>query len=92
LFAVGSFTGFLAQNYGMLLAGRFIQSAGAASIPALAMIIPTRFFPAEQRGRVLGVIASTLAFASGIGPIVGGFITGTLHWRFLFLLSLATLF
>lgn len=91
LFAIGSLIGTLSTAYWMVLAARLIQSAGASSIPALAMLIPTRYFPVHERGKVLGVIASMIAFASGIGPIVAGFITGTLHWKFLFLISLGSL-
>ncbi|TLS48376.1 MFS transporter [Paenibacillus antri] len=90
-FCVGSIVGFFAQTYAMLLVGRFIQSAGASSIPALAMLIPARLVPQAQRGKALGTIASTIAFASGIGPIVGGFITGAVSWNYLFLISLGTL-
>jgi DHA2 family metal-tetracycline-proton antiporter-like MFS transporter len=88
LFNLGSLIGFLSNWYPMLIAARLIQASGAAAVPALAMFIATRYFPANSRGRVLGVIASTVAFGSGIGPILGGFITGTFHWRFLFLFSL----
>lgn len=56
------------------------------------MLVATRYFPTQLRGKVLGFIASTVAFGSGIGPIVGGFIAGTWHWRYLFLISLLTLF
>ncbi|MGC5326321.1 MFS transporter [Brevibacillus sp. SYSU BS000544] len=91
LFAVGSLIGALSTTYWMVLAARLIQSAGASSIPALAMLIPTRYFPVSERGKVLGIIASMIAFASGVGPIVAGFITGTLHWKFLFLISLGAL-
>jgi len=90
-FCVGSVVGFFAPNYGMLLVGRFIQSAGASSIPALAMLIPARLVPQAQRGKALGTIASTIAFASGVGPIVGGFVTGAVSWNYLFLISLGTL-
>jgi len=90
-FCAGSIVGFFAQNYAILLVGRFIQSAGASSIPALAMLIPARLVPQAQRGKALGTIASTIAFASGIGPIVGGFVTGAVSWNFLFLISLGTL-
>ena len=91
LFNTGSLVGFLSQWYPMLVAGRIIQAAGSGSIPALAMLIATRYFPAEIKGRVLGIIASTVAFGGGIGPVLGGYITGTFHWRFLFMLSTITL-
>ncbi|HZG86967.1 MFS transporter [Paenibacillus sp.] len=90
-FCFGSLVGFFAQSYAMLLVGRFIQSVGASAIPALAMLIPARFVPPTQRGKALGTIASTIAFASGVGPIVGGLITGAVSWNYLFLISLGTL-
>ncbi|MCI3926365.1 MFS transporter [Paenibacillus sp. TRM 82003] len=91
LFCIGSLIGFFAHSYAMLLFGRFVQSAGASAIPAIAMLIPARLVPPAQRGRALGTIASTIAFASGIGPIVGGVITGAVSWNYLFLISLGTL-
>ncbi len=91
LFTTGSVIGFFSDGYMWLLAGRLVQSAGASSVPALAMIIPARYFPPERRGAVMGVVASFIAFSSGIGPIVGGLVSGALHWKYLFLLSLGTL-
>ncbi len=91
LFAAGSIIGFMSNNFPLLITARLIQSAGASSIPALVMLIPIRMFPAQQRGRVIGVLAAAISFAAGVGPIVGGFISGSLHWRFLFLISIGTL-
>ena len=92
LLNIGSVVGFLSQWYPMLILARVVQATGSSAIPALAMLIATKYFPGAIRGRVLGMIASTVAFGGGIGPMVGGFITGTFHWRYLFLFSVATLF
>ncbi|ASF38224.1 MFS transporter [Halobacillus halophilus] len=86
IFAVGSLFGFFAQNYGMVLVARVIQAVGGAMIPALVFLAPIRYFP-KTRGKVLGIVSSVMAFASGIGPIAGGFIAGFLDWRYLFLTS-----
>ncbi|MFS0725228.1 MFS transporter [Paenibacillus sp. 1P07SE] len=91
LFSAGSIIGFVSEGYAWLLTGRLVQSAGASSIPALAMLIPARYFAPERRGAVMGLIASFIALSAGIGPIVGGFVSEAMHWKYLFLLSLGTL-
>lgn len=44
LLAAGSIVGVVATQYWMIIVARILQAAGAAVIPALAMIIPVRFF------------------------------------------------
>jgi len=91
LFNAGALLSLVANSYPLLVAGRLLQASGGAAIPALVMIIATRFAPAEKRGRVLGAVGATVAFAMGLGPLVGGLLAGELHWRWLFALSFATL-
>lgn len=86
IFSIGSIIGFLSVNYSMVLVARVIQAMGGSMIPALVFVAPIRYFP-DRRGKVLGIISSVMAFASGIGPIAGGFIAGSFSWRFLFLTS-----
>lgn len=88
LFASGSLVGVFANSYPLVLVARIIQAAGASCVPALVMLIPIRFYPPDRRGRVMGTIASTIAFSAGIGPIVGGFVAGQFHWNGLFFFSL----
>jgi DHA2 family metal-tetracycline-proton antiporter-like MFS transporter len=75
----------------MVIAGRVLQSAGAAVIPATAMIIPVRYFPMEKRGRALGMVAVGLALGNAIAPIVGGLVSSVASWRLLFGLSILVL-
>jgi DHA2 family metal-tetracycline-proton antiporter-like MFS transporter len=91
LMNIGSLVGLFSLWYPMLIVARLVQAAGGAAIPALAMIVVTKYFPENSRGRVLGLIASTVAFAAGVGPIIGGFISESFHWRYLFVISLATI-
>jgi DHA2 family metal-tetracycline-proton antiporter-like MFS transporter len=91
LLNLGSLLGFFSRWYPMLIAARVLQASGGSAIPALAMLVATKYFPSSLKGRVLGVIASTVALAAGMGPIAGGVVAGTLHWRYLFVFSLATL-
>ncbi|WP_426452052.1 MFS transporter [Paenibacillus sp. S-38] len=90
-FALGSILGFVATEYWMIILARVLQSVGASVIPAAAMIIPVRYFPPETRGRALGTTSAGLALGTAIGPIIAGFVTSTLSWRYLFFLSVLSL-
>lgn len=91
VFALGSVVGVFATHYWMVILGRVLQSAGASVIPAIAMIIPVKYFPPEKRGRALGTTASGLALGTAIGPIVSGLVSSVTSWRVLFLLSVLAL-
>lgn len=90
LFASGATLGFISNSYPTLLAARSLQAMGGATIPALSFIIPARFMP-NERGKVFGIVSSTVALASGVGPIAGGIVGGTYNWRFLFIFSIISL-
>lgn len=91
IFAVGSLVGFLAPNFWFVLAGRIMQAMGASVMPATSMIIPTRYFTPETRGRALGVTSSATAFGTAVGPIVAGLVTNFISWHYLFVISLLIL-
>ncbi|CAH1213573.1 Riboflavin transporter RibZ [Paenibacillus allorhizoplanae] len=91
LFTLGSLIGLTSQTFGMALVGRCLQAAGAAVIPAIAMIIPLRYFAPERRGAALGMTAVGLAFGNALGPVIAALIISTLHWRWLFAVSLVVL-
>jgi len=91
LLNVGSVIGFLSFRYPMVIAARLIQASGGAAIPALAMLVATKYMPHAVRGKVLGIIAATVSFAAAVGPILGGFVAGILGWRSLFLVTLVTI-
>ncbi|GIN20578.1 MFS transporter [Siminovitchia fordii] len=91
LLSVGSLIGLVAQTYWMVLLSRIIQAAGASVIPALAMVVPARYIPAERRGKVLGIMASGLALGGVLGPIASAIFANFAHWRWLFVIPLITL-
>lgn len=92
LYAGASAAGFLLRfSYGGVVAARAVQGAGASALPALIMVIIARYFPEERRGGVFGTITSVVAFAAGVGPVIGGFVSGSLGWPFLFAIPLLTL-
>lgn len=87
IFAAGSLLGFFANSYALVIAGRLVQAAGASCISPLSYGLISRFFAAGLRGKVLGVLSATIAFASGFGPVFGGFVEEYAGWHVLFLIS-----
>ncbi len=89
LYSAGSIIGFAFQAwYPAVIAARTIQGSGCAAIPSLVFVIVARYFSAVERGKIFGIITSTGSFAIGIGPVLGGFITHSFQWAYLFFLPL----
>ncbi|MCQ4086719.1 MFS transporter [Saccharibacillus sp. JS10] len=91
---IGSLIGLIADSYGIIIVARILQAIGASVIPAVAMIIPVRYFAPDKRGRALGTTAIGVSLGSAIGPITAGFVTSVWSWHLLFaipMLSLLTL-
>ncbi|MBB6671571.1 MFS transporter [Cohnella nanjingensis] len=91
LFGAGSLIGLASHTFALALIGRCLQSAGAAVIPAVAMLIPIRYFAPERRGSALGLTAVGLALGSALGPVISALIVSFLHWRWLFAVPLLIL-
>ncbi|MCA0753730.1 MFS transporter [Paenibacillus sp. N4] len=91
LLALGSMFGLFAGAYWMVLLGRVLQAAGAAVIPAVASIIPIRYYPEEHRGRALGIAMTGMSIGSALGPVVAALVVSSLHWRWLFFMPVLTL-
>jgi len=92
MFSFASLLGFLSTTYGLLLAARCLQAAGAAAIPATASLVPIRYYPAEKRGRAMGTVFAGVALGNALGPIVSALVVSILEWRWLFAIPLLLLF
>lgn len=78
----------LSLNIEMLIISRGLQGIGAAlMLPAQTAII-SQIFPQEQRGRVIGTIVGISSLFLILGPLIGGFLTETLSWRWIFWINL----
>lgn len=92
IYGGGSLIGFSAQSYfTAVIFARFVQGAGASAVPALILVIITRYVRPEGRGKAFGLVGSLVAMGEGIGPAIGGMIVHHIHWSFLFLLPMAAL-
>jgi EmrB/QacA subfamily drug resistance transporter len=65
---------------------RFLQGAGTASITSTSFAILSSVFPAERRGRAMGVIVACVYVGLAAGPTLAGIVTSQLGWRWLFFL------
>ncbi len=87
-FGLGALLCAFAPDIGSLIAFRALQGVGAAALTGLGMAIITDVFPAEQRGRALGLNASVLAVGIVLGPSLGGVLAELFSWRSVFFLGL----
>jgi EmrB/QacA subfamily drug resistance transporter len=88
LFILASAGCALAPTVGWLIFSRGAQGAGAALVMPLAMAILSGAFAREERARALGIFSGITGCALIVGPAVGGFLTATLGWRFIFWINL----
>ena len=87
-FVLGSVACGAAQTMTQLIVFRAVQGMGGGAVYALAFIIVGVVFPAEQRARMQGMIASVWGIASVLGPAGGGFIAEYWDWRWIFWINL----
>jgi len=88
IFALGSLVVSVAGSFPLLIVGRAIQGFGASGIFPVASAIVGDSFPAEKRGRILGLLGAVFGFAFIIGPIMAGTLLHYFDWNVLFLINL----
>ncbi len=87
-FALASALCGLAPNIGVLIAARALQGIGGALLtPGSLAIIQATFVP-DDRPKAIGAWSGLGGVAGAIGPFLGGWIIGSVGWRWIFLLNL----
>ena len=84
LFSLASVACAVAPSGNLLIAGRFVQGIAAAMLSGVSMAIVTSVFPANERGKALGINTAVIYFAIAAGPFFGGMITHYCGWRSIF--------
>jgi EmrB/QacA subfamily drug resistance transporter len=89
VFTGASLLNAVATSSGMLIGGRALQGLGAALVsPAALSIITTTFEEGAERTKALGVWSAIAAGGGAVGLVLGGLLTETLSWRWVFFINL----
>lgn len=83
-FTVFSLACGFAQTSTQLVVFRTLQGIGGTGLYALTMVICPEISPPRFLPFVVGTLGLTAALAGVCGPVVGGVITGTTTWRWIF--------
>jgi EmrB/QacA subfamily drug resistance transporter len=88
LFLIGSALCGISQNMNQLVIFRALQGIGAGGLMSLSMTIVGDVVSPRQRGKYLGYFGAVFAISSVAGPLLGGFFTDSLSWRWVFYINI----
>jgi EmrB/QacA subfamily drug resistance transporter len=88
IFILGSIVGGLAQDMTWLIIGRAIQGLGGGGLMILAQAIIADVVPARERGKYMGIMGGVFALSSVAGPLLGGWFTEGIGWRWAFWMNI----
>src|SRR5512141_788519 len=87
-FTMASLACGLAPNLPTLIIFRVIQGATGGGLQPLSQAIMLEAFPPEKRGKAMAFWALGIVVAPMLGPVLGGWITDTYSWRWIFYINL----
>jgi EmrB/QacA subfamily drug resistance transporter len=88
IFLVGSAVSGAATSMAMLITARAVQGLGAGAIIPLTMTIIGELYELRERAKSQALFSGVWGLASVAGPLVGGYITDALSWRWVFYLNI----
>jgi len=86
-YTVASMLSAIAPSAAVLIASRVLQGIGGAMIFSTGVAILTSVFPAEERGKALGINVAAVYLGLSLGPFLGGLLTEHFGWRSIFVLN-----
>lgn len=83
----GLLPAWLGDGMTQLIAFRALQGIAGGLIMALTFASIADLFPPAERGKYQGLFSAVFGLASVLGPIIGGWLTDTLTWRWIFFVN-----
>src|ERR1700683_2481816 len=80
--------GGLAGSLPTLITARVLQGLGGGAMVPIAQAIMLESFPPQKRGAAMAVFAQGVVVAPILGPVIGGWITDSYSWRWIFYINL----
>lgn len=87
-FVAGSVLCGMSATMGMLVASRALQGIGGGAITVTAAALIGEVIPLRDRGRYQGMLGAVFGVTTVIGPLMGGYVTDYLTWRWAFWINL----
>ena len=87
LFSISSLMCGLAPSLGMLIFFRVLQGVGGGGLAPVEQAILVDTFPADKRAAAFALYSMAIVSAPAIGPPLGGWITDSFSWRWIFFIN-----
>ncbi|MGC0365888.1 EmrB/QacA subfamily drug resistance transporter [Rhodococcus sp. 27YEA15] len=88
VFALASLVCGIASDLSILVAARAVQGIGGAAMLATGIALLSSSYSGKDRGIAFGVWGAVAGAAGGIGPVLGGFLTEEISWRWVFIINI----
>lgn len=85
VFAASSIICGVSSSLAVLVIGRALQGVGGAVLLTLSLAMTRRVAAPEQAGRAMGLLGTSSAIGTGLGPMLGGLLVDTFSWSAVFL-------
>ncbi|AGJ03058.1 multidrug effflux MFS transporter [Rickettsia prowazekii] len=89
IFNLGSLFCVFANNYEIILFGRFFQGCGIAPVAVLVYVVLADIYSIQEQQKLMGILNGTIALSMAVAPVIGSYVNLFWGWRANFILLLS---